>query len=102
MPLAHLTDITIRNLPPSAAGQITYTDDSLPGFGIRVSPGGTRTFVLVHGARRERRTIGRYPIISLSQARTEAKRILAEQTLSARQNPTIKFKEALELFFSTH
>jgi hypothetical protein len=102
MPTAHLTDIAIRSLAAPETGQVTYTDETLPGFGVRVSSGGARTFVLVHGIRRERITLGRYPIISLSKARTEAKRILAEETLRTHTNPTIRFKEALDLFFSTH
>ncbi|MGO9006487.1 MAG: hypothetical protein ACLQIQ_15315 [Beijerinckiaceae bacterium] len=43
--------------------------------------GGTRSFVVQHGADRQLTTIGRYPVISLSEARTEAKHSLAERTL---------------------
>jgi integrase len=102
MPKTHLTDIAVKNLQLPATGQITYTDATLPGFGVRVSQGGARVFVLVHGTRRERLTIGRYPIISLSQARSEARRILAERTLGAHRTSSIRFKEAVQLFFTTH
>jgi hypothetical protein len=63
-----LTDIVVRNLTPESK-QRTYFDDNPRGFGVRVGPGGAKTFVLVCGAARERVTIGRYPIISLSEAR---------------------------------
>ena len=80
---------------------MTYWD-SLPGFGIRVSPGGTKTFVLVVGKRRKRKTIGRYPILSLAEARTEAKRLLAQRTLKVVQPSSITFEDALTLFFEKH
>jgi len=63
-----LTDVSIKALKPPATGQITDTDDSLPGCGIRVSKNGTRSFVVVHGRNRPRTTLGRYPTISLQQA----------------------------------
>jgi len=102
VPKINLTDITVRKLRPPPAGQITYWDSTLTGFGLRVSQGGAKTFTVVHGARRERLTIGRYPIISLAEARTAARRILAERTLGAHRSPSINFDEALKQFFSTH
>jgi integrase len=95
-----LTEITLRNLKPPERGQKTYTDDSLAGFGVRVSQGGTKSFTLVHGMNRRRVTIGRYPIISLSDARTEAKRVIAEHTLGKRQSATVRFDDALTEFFA--
>ena len=97
-----LTDIAIRNLPAPAKGQTTHYDDSLPGFGVRVSQGGSKSFILIHGATRQRSTIGRYPIIGLADARTEAKRILAERTLGKHQPPTTKMDAALTLFTEQH
>jgi integrase len=102
MPRTHLTDISIKKFAVPNRGQVTYSDATLPGFGVRISQGGARTFVLVHGDRRERITIGRYPIISLSQARTKAKRILAQRILDPDQQPTILFRDAVPLFIQTH
>lgn len=95
-----LTDATIRSLAAPIRGQVTYTDDALAGFGVRVSQGGSKSFVLVHGPRRERITLGRYPIISLSQAREKAKVLLAEQTLGTASTSKIKFDEAKEAFLA--
>jgi hypothetical protein len=53
---------------------------------------------LVHGRQRQFLTIGRYPIITLAQARAEAKRILAEKTLGHHQPRSIKFEDAYDLF----
>jgi integrase len=97
-----LTDITVRQLRAPDSGQRLYRDDGLAGFGVRVSQGGTKTFVLVHGRQRQFLTIGRYPIISLAQARDEAKRFLAERTLGQHQPKTIKFEDAYELFKQHH
>jgi integrase len=97
----HLTEITIRNLKP-ADRQRTYFDEGLAGFGLRVSPGGTKAFVLMHGKSRQLTTLGRYGIISLAQARAKAKEILAERTLGNHRAPTITFEEAYELFKTSH
>src|SRR5438105_1236149 len=82
-----LTDVTIRSLATPAKGQRAYFDDGLPGFGIRVSQGGTRTFFvfLGKGSSRNRHSIGRYGIITLAEARTEAKRLNA--SVSAPESP---------------
>ena len=82
MSLMKLTDLSIKGLKAPPTGQRTYPDDSLAGFGVRVSQGGTRSFVLVHGKSRERTTIGRYPIIKVwPTPAPRQKRILAERTL---------------------
>jgi integrase len=85
VPRPPLTDLSIKRLPVPAAGTLTYWD-ALKGFGIRVSSGGTRTFIVLIGPGR-RQSIGHYPLVSLSDARTEARRILAERTLG-RVRPT--------------
>jgi len=49
-----LSDLSIRALPvPSNGAKLYYDNSALPGFGVRVSRGGTRTFVLVHGRDRQ-------------------------------------------------
>lgn len=100
MPKAHLTDITVRSLKPPDRGQATYWDDSMPGFGCRISQGGTKSFVLMHGVNRQLTTIGRYPTLSLAEARRGAKRLLAERTLGKNQLPTISFSDARDRFLS--
>ena len=79
MPKIAFSDTKLRSLPIPQTGQVDYWCNKLAGFGVRVSQGGSKTFVLnIHNSRR---AIGRYPLISLSKARTEAKRLLAERTL---------------------
>jgi integrase len=76
-----LTDLSIRKLGSPSSGQKTYYDDALPGFGIRISQGGTKSYVVMYGTKRRLKTIGRYPDLKLADARREAKRIQSDLTL---------------------
>src|ERR1039458_8410437 len=96
-----LTEIVVRNLAAPERGQKVCRDETLPGFGVRVSQGGTKTFVLVHGIDRKFTTIGRYPVISLQEANGEAKRLLAEITLGKHRPKVITFERALDAFVDT-
>ena len=77
------TDLAIKKLVPPIAGQQRYWDKDLPGFGIRLSQGGARTWILLDPRNkiRTQETIGRYPLLALKDARGEAKKRLAEYTL---------------------
>lgn len=70
-----LTDTLVKNLPtPDKGNRITY-DNAVKGFGVRVTAGGSRSFILNYRTRtgRERRyTIGSYPDWKTGPARTEA------------------------------
>ena len=67
--------MSVRTLKPSQ-GYVTYWDDTTPSFGIRVGMK-TKTWTIMRGRDRERVSIGRYPDISLAEARAEAKRLLS-------------------------
>jgi integrase len=97
-PVRSLNDIFIRSIKPPEKGQVSYPDGTLPGLALRVSQGCTKTFVLVHGRSRTRTTIGRYPIISLAQARQKAREILAEITLGTHKPKSITFQDAFDLY----
>lgn len=95
--MTNLTELFIRNLRAPERGQKTFWDE-LPGFGVRISQGGTKTFVLMHGRDRQLTSIGRVGIISLTDARAKARHILAERTLGQTKPKTIKFEEALAAY----
>jgi integrase len=80
LPTALFTARLIESLKAPAAGQIDYRDEGLPGFGIRLSPGGRKSWVVVYrsGGRLRRLTIGVYPHLSLAEARVKAKDALHE------------------------
>ncbi len=108
MPKIKLTDPTVKNLKLPEKGQVSYWDVSLSGFGVRVSQGGTKSFVLMFGERnsRKRITLGRYPILSLADARTKAREILANLMLGTYEDPrspaSTLFKDAVDSFLKLH
>src|SRR4051794_33464110 len=73
--LMRFTDRSLAALPPPKRGQKLNADDTILGFGLRIGTQ-SKTFVLTTGADRNRITIGRYPVVSLAQAREKAKTIL--------------------------
>lgn len=73
-----LTDASIAALPSAPKGTLKEIgDDLVSGLTVRVSDKGTKTFVLIARfpgtSNPTRRAIGRYPTISLKEAREEAK-----------------------------
>ncbi|HVH75190.1 MAG TPA: tyrosine-type recombinase/integrase [Stellaceae bacterium] len=91
------TDLSIRGAKPPQEGYAYMWDSSLRGFGLRISARGTKTFCVLIG-RGRRQTIGRYPLICLADARTEAKRILAEKTLGRVRPTHTAFEDARDAF----
>src|ERR1700704_6252274 len=82
-----LSDLTIRSLRTDQI-QCDFWDPSIPGFGIRISRRGTKTFILKQ--KNKRYTLGRYPYVSLKDAKDEARRRIAlkylpQTSLPARQ-----------------
>ncbi len=75
---AVLTDIKLRKLKADSTKRTEIWDAKLPGFGVRISPLGTKSFVLMYRfkGKQRRQTLGRYPIMSLAEARKEAQAIL--------------------------
>ena len=70
---------TIAALIPPEKGQAFYWDDSLKGFGVRLTPGGTISYIVqgrVDG-NAIRKTIGRYGVLTAIQARKLAKTTFA-------------------------
>ncbi|MFT4118039.1 integrase arm-type DNA-binding domain-containing protein [Bradyrhizobium sp.] len=84
---SNLTDVSVRALKPPSKGQLTVWDKNSP-LGVRISQGGSKTFILMIG-RGKRRTLGRFGIVPLSKACEEARRIAAEKTLGITA-PTVK------------
>jgi integrase len=78
MPYITLTEFNLKNLQPRPK-QFEIFDDKIPGFAIRVSPGGSKSFVLLYriGKKSRRWTLGRYPTLSLAEARQKARDALA-------------------------
>ena len=99
-----LTDLSIRKLRAPDSGQKTYFDDALPGFGIRVSQGGTKSYVVMYGKQRRLKTLGRYPDMGLADARRAAKRVQSDVALlnavGLTELPAISVENAIERFLA--
>lgn len=76
-------------IPPE--GQIDYWDDAVPGFGLRVSQGGGKSWVaMIREAGRKRRiTFGSYPELSLDAARNRLDEVLRGTASPALPGATI-------------
>lgn len=74
MPRMRLTTAAIERLKAPASGQVDYFDASLPGFALRISARGVKSFVVFCrvGGRLRRVTLGRWPALPLSKAREKA------------------------------
>jgi integrase len=67
----HLTDAGISRFKVPASGQLEIFDLGYSGLALRVGYGGAKTFVLFYrfGGKLHRTTLGRWPSISLADAR---------------------------------
>ena len=72
----NLTSLAIGKIRHPEKGQKTYFDDQLPGFGLRVSQK-SKSYIVMYGPDRRLKTLGRYPDLSLKDARREAMRYLS-------------------------
>ncbi|MDE3176598.1 MAG: DUF4102 domain-containing protein, partial [Pseudomonadota bacterium] len=85
--------IRTAELPPS--GTVTVWDGALKNFGCRITAKGTKSFIVLVASGR-RQMIGRYPTLSLAEARAAAKRALAEKTLGKVRPNTTGYLAAVE------
>jgi len=82
----NLSDRKIQSLKPAAKGaRYQVMDSEVPGFGVRVTDAGVRTFIFrtrfPGSTNPNRREIGRYPVMALAEAREKARqwRIMVKQ-----------------------
>jgi integrase len=96
MPRARLTKSAIDALP-TPPSDLVYWDESLPGFGVKVTPVGRKVFIVLYrtsgaGSRLRKYTIGPYGRVTLHVARNEAQRVLAARTEG--RDPATEKREA--------
>src|SRR4029434_2304582 len=74
MPNTNFTAKGLSALKPATV-RIDYWDESLPGFGLRITPDGQKTWTVMYrfGGRKRRNTLGAYPALSLADARKLAR-----------------------------
>src|SRR5215203_2738078 len=96
MPRARLTKSVIDALP-APPSELVYWDETLPGFGVKVTPAGRKVFVVLYrtagaGSRLRKYTIGPYGRVTLHVARNEAQRVLVARTEG--RDPAAEKREA--------
>ena len=69
--------LTKRTVDAADPGESQYTiwDSELPGFGLRVTPAGVKSFILDYrtsGGRRRRLTVERFGVFTCDEARDRA------------------------------
>ena len=112
-----LTTAAVDRFQPPSTGQVEYYDTHLPAFGIRVSYSGAKAwFVMTRVDRRLTRvTLGRYPALSLAEARDKARRVVehakaggdprhieAEERRRREKERHTTFESMAALFMATH
>ena len=115
MAKAHFTARWVAAVPASVVGQVDYFDQKPPGLGLRVSPGGRKTWFVMYRAsgRLRRYTLGTYPALGLADARqlaTDARHRVAhggdpaQARQAGRQAPTVAelATQYLDLYAKIH
>lgn len=71
-----LTDVLVRSATPPGVGRIDITDDRCEGLALRITAAGVKSWCFrfrdPRSGKDARLTVGRYPDVSLSQARARA------------------------------
>lgn len=106
-----LNKSSIDKLPSPALGYTLHWDDVLPGFGLRITASGARSFIVQKriGGKEHRSTLGRYGVLTTEQARREAQKFLGQvaqgiDPIAAKvkaRAETITLKEALTAYFES-
>jgi integrase len=111
MALYRFNDRWIRSCQPPTIGRSDFADTLCPGLHLRITSRGTRTFsaMLRVNSRLQRRTIGRYPHVSLSKARDvtlEMQRKAADgqdpRQPSANEEYPLTYAELVDRYFELH
>jgi len=107
----NITHSFAEAVKPPATGQVDVWDSKTSAFGLRVSMGGTKTWIVRYrqsGSRR-RYVLGRFPQVSVADARQAAKRYLgqvaggadpARERADAKGEPT--FADLADLYLERH
>lgn len=85
------TKTRLEELPPAARGQVEYGDTVVNGLRIRVGVSGTKSFCVSRKKNGKffRATLGRFPALSVENARAKALEVMGSMALSG-QNPNIQ------------
>jgi len=102
----------VKSLKPPASGQKAYFDESTPGFGIRVSYGGSKSWLVkyVHNGKQRLLTLGQYPAISLAEAKKQYLKVKHELAVDKtdpaerkiQDQDVLTLKRLIDLYIEMH
>jgi hypothetical protein len=111
MPHVKITKSYIEKIPIPEKDQQFHCDVELRGFGVRVTAGGSKSFIVEHEIKKQvkRKTLGRCNVMTVDQARYLAKEFLLEiargnaplESQKANQIKLISLKEVLNAYLET-
>jgi integrase len=80
MPVIKLSEAGVGRLVPPAQGRVDYWDKAQPGFGLRLTASGKRTWQIMYrsGGVRRRLALGEWPALPLKLARQAAEQAMAQ------------------------
>src|SRR5437868_2213563 len=95
-------EIASLPLPPKneqgRSTRVTYCDKKVSGLQLRVASSGIKTFSVYRwfkgSAKPERVTLGRFPDLSIEQARTKAQQVLAALAAGSNPNDVVRKQRA--------
>ncbi len=84
MPQIRFTARKIAHLPIPGTGQVDYFSDNEPGFAIRVSHGGSKTFSVkyFHNGKQRRMSLGQFPRVGGDEERSQSLAAARRQMLA--------------------
>jgi len=108
MATGNVTKTSVNGLVPTERDQFLW-DAKVPGFGVKVTPKGTRVYLYQYrmggrGTKVKRYTIGRHGVVTAENARKEAKRLamMVAQGIDPRAEKIERSREEVELAFPTY
>jgi integrase len=113
MPNVNLTTTGVERAKPPKSGRRELWDSVVPGFHIRITDRGTKTYAVMarlHG-KQFRMALGRHGVVSLTEARQKARDVLSlveagkdprEDRLSGRSRSSEVVEDVVEDFIERH
>ena len=100
MRVASITDLKLRKLKADPKKRFDLWDAHILGFGVRVAPSGTKTFIVMYRLHEKKRrvSIGRYPEMSLAEAKQVALNMRAQ--VASGKDPVAKPASHIDDFAS--
>jgi hypothetical protein len=95
----HLTDASVQRIKPPKEGSVEIFDLGYPGLALRIGHGGAKTFEQFYrvGGTLRRETLGRWPAISLADARMEWRK--TREAIAKGEDPSRRDGKAPAMLF---